>query len=217
MSLAHNGVLFLDELPEFNRNVLEGMRQPLEDGQVTISRVQAALTYPSRFMLAAAANPCPCGFSTDPDKQCVCTPVQIQKYMSRISGPLLDRIDIHLEVPPVKFDELHGLPQGEPSKVIRSRVQKARQRQLDRYQGMKIYCNAQLPPKDLKDFCTLDEAGSSLLRQAIEQLGLSARAYDRILKVSRTIADLEGTDNIRAEHISEAIQYRSLDRKLWMK
>lgn len=217
VSLAHNGLLFLDELPEFNRNVLEVLRQPLEDGMVTISRVQATLTYPSRFMLAAAANPCPCGFSTDSEKQCQCTPVQIQKYMSRISGPLLDRIDIHIEVPAVKFDQLHGVPQGEPSSAIRARVQKARERQLRRYEGRKIYCNAQLAPKDLKEFCAVDEAGSALLRQAIEQLGLSARAYDRILKVARTIADLEGREHLQAEHVSEAIQYRSLDRKLWMK
>jgi len=217
VSVAHNGVLFLDELPEFNRNVLEVLRQPLEEGQVTIARVEATLTYPSRFMLAAAANPCPCGFNTDPEKQCTCTPSQIQKYMSRISGPLLDRIDLHVEVPSVKFDELHGISQGEPSKAIRARVQQARERQLERYQGMKIYCNAQLAPKNLKEYCAVDEAGSALLRQAIEQLGLSARAYDRILKVARTIADLEAQESIRPEHISEAIQYRSLDRKLWLK
>jgi len=217
VSLAHNGVLFLDELPEFNRNVLEVLRQPLEDGIVTIARVQATLTYPSRFMLAGASNPCPCGFLTDPDKPCTCSPQQVQRYMSRISGPLLDRIDIHVEVPPVKFDQLHGVPQGESSNILRARVQKARDRQLARYRDKNIYCNAQLAPKDLKEFCALDEAGSTLLRQAIEQLGLSARAYDRILKVARTIADLEGQKNILPEYVAEAVQYRSLDRKLWMK
>lgn len=217
VSLAHNGVLFLDELPEFNRSVLEVMRQPLEDGVVTISRVQATLTYPSRFVLVAAANPCPCGFLTDPDKACTCNPMQIQKYMSKISGPLLDRIDIHVEVPSVKFDQLHGVPGGESSKAIRERVQKARKRQLERYQGLKVYCNAQLAPKHLKDYCAVDEGGSAFLRQAIEQLGLSARAYDRILKVARTIADLEGQERILPDHVAEAIQYRSLDRKLWVK
>jgi magnesium chelatase family protein len=217
VSLSHNGVLFLDELPEFNRKVLEVLRQPLEDGQVTIARVEATLTYPSRFMLAAAANPCPCGFSTDPEKQCACSPVQIQRYMSRISGPLLDRIDIHIEVPAVKFDELHDVPDGEPSGKIRERVQKAREKQLERYKEMGIFSNSALPPKALKDYCRTDEEGSALLRQAIEQLGLSARAYDRILKVARTIADLEGEESIQPPHISEAIQYRSLDRKLWMK
>ena len=197
--------------------MLEVMRQPLEDGMVTISRVQATLTYPSRFVLVAAANPCPCGFLTDPDKPCTCTPTQVQKYMGRISGPLLDRIDIHVEVPAVNFDELHGVSKGEPSKLIRARVQKARQLQLDRYKGMKIYCNSQLAPKHLKEVCEVDEEGSGLLRQAIEQLGLSARAYDRILKVARTIADLDGQPKILPDHISEAIQYRSLDRKLWLK
>jgi magnesium chelatase family protein len=217
VSLSHNGVLFLDELPEFNRNVLEVMRQPLEDGCVTISRVAASLTYPSRFMLAAAANPCPCGYHGDPEHECVCSPTQIQKYIGRISGPLLDRIDIHVEVPSVKYDDLHAPPGGEKSGTIRERVQAARKTQQDRFADQPIYCNAHMSPQDLRTYCPITEMGDNHLRHAIEVLGLSARAYDRIIKVSRTIADLEGSDEIREEHISEAVQYRSLDRRLWLK
>jgi len=212
VSLSHNGVLFLDELPEFRRNVLEVMRQPLEDGKVTISRASASLTFPARFMLAAAMNPCPCGFKYDPKKECTCTPGQIHKYLAKISGPLLDRIDIHLEVPALKYKELSADSAGEPSKVIRKRVNRARKIQQERFKGDGIFCNAHMSPKQIKKYCLIDEAGQKLLETAINKFTLSARAYDRILKVSRTIADLEGTPNIRPEHISEAIQYRSLDR-----
>jgi magnesium chelatase family protein len=217
VSLSHNGVLFLDELPEFNRNVLEVMRQPLEDGNVTISRVSASLTYPSRFMLAAAANPCPCGYHGDSEHECVCTPTQIQKYIGRISGPLLDRIDIHVEVPAVKYDDLHAPPAGEKSEVIRGHVQAAREVQQARFEEQPIHCNAHMSPQNLRTYCPISESGDNHLRHAIEVLGLSARAYDRIIKVSRTIADLEESDEIREEHISEAVQYRSLDRRLWLK
>jgi len=205
VSLSHNGVLFLDELPEFNRNVLEVMRQPLEDGSVTISRVSASLTYPSRFMLAAAANPCPCGYHGDAEHECVCTPTQIQKYIGKISGPLLDRID------------LHAPPAGDLSAAIRERVQAAREIQQRRFSGQPIHCNAHMSPQDLRHYCSINENGQNHLRHAIEVLGLSARAYDRIIKVSRTIADLDGCAEIREEHISEAVQYRSLDRRLWLK
>ena len=216
ISLSHNGVLFLDELPEFNRNVLEALRQPLEDGVVTISRISGSLTYPAKFMLAAAMNPCPCGYLTDPVNECTCTPPQIQKYMSKISGPLLDRIDIHIEVPALKYRELSGGSAGETSEVIRERVTKARQVQLERLKGKQIYCNAQMETSQIKTYCPIDEECKELLREAIDHLGLSARAYDKVLKVSRTIADLEGKETISANHISEAIQYRSLDRNLWM-
>ena len=217
VSLAHHGVLFLDELPEFKRSVLEVLRQPLEDGHVTISRATMSLTYPASFMLAAAMNPCPCGYFSDPNKECTCTPQAIQKYMSRISGPLLDRIDIHIEVPAVKYKELSSKPTGEPSVLIRERVNRARQVQIERFHGRRgIYSNARMEAKDVRTFCKMDAQGSDLLKMAITKLGLSARAYDRILKVSRTIADLEGVPDIRPEHISEAIQYRSLDRNLWM-
>ncbi|MFH1005973.1 MAG: YifB family Mg chelatase-like AAA ATPase [Candidatus Latescibacterota bacterium] len=217
VSLAHHGVLFLDELPEFKRSVLEVLRQPLEDGSVTISRATMSLTYPASFMLAAAMNPCPCGYFSDPKKECTCTPQAIQKYMSRISGPLLDRIDIHIEVPAVKYQDLSGKPTGESSEVIRERVNRARQIQIERFREREgVYSNAGMAPKDVRTFCKVDAQGNDLLKMAITKLGLSARAYDRILKVSRTIADLEGMPDIRPEHISEAIQYRSLDRNLWM-
>jgi magnesium chelatase family protein len=217
VSIAHNGVLFLDELPEFNKNVLEVLRQPLEDGKVTISRAAMSLTYPASFMLAAAMNPCPCGFFGDPRNQCSCNPGMIQKYMARISGPLLDRIDIHIEVPALKYQELSTRDFGEASGSIRERVDGARQRQLDRFAGKKhVYCNAQMQPRDIRKSCEIDSGSAELLRTAISKLGLSARAYDRILKVSRTIADLEGQDQIESPHIAEAIQYRSLDRNLWM-
>ncbi len=216
VSLAHNGVLFLDELPEFDKSALEVMRQPLESGSVTISRATATITYPANFMLTAAMNPCPCGFHTDPTKECRCTPAQIQKYMSKISGPLLDRIDIHIEVPAVKYKDLIGDPTGESSIEIRKRVNRARQIQHQRFAGEKIYCNAHMRTKHIRKYCKVVESGMRLLEIAIKQLGLSARAYDRILKVSRTIADLSESDIIDAEHISEAIQYRSLDRNLWL-
>ncbi|MBM3241490.1 YifB family Mg chelatase-like AAA ATPase [Candidatus Poribacteria bacterium] len=215
VSLAHNGVLFLDELPEFHRNVLEVMRQPLEGGAVTISRASASITYPANFMLAAAMNPCPCGFYSDPTRDCRCTPAQIQTYLAKISGPLLDRIDIHLEVPAVKYKDLASTVSSEPSAAVRQRVQKAREIQQKRFKGSKIYSNANMHPRQLKQYCRIGEAAQELLKVAITRLGLSARAYDRILKVSRTIADLDGEESIEAEHVSEAIQYRSLDRDFW--
>lgn len=212
VSLAHHGVLFLDELPEFKRHVLEVLRQPLEDGQVTIARALSSLTYPARFMLAAAMNPCPCGYATDPTKECSCTPVQIQRYLARISGPLLDRIDIHIDVPPLRHRELSADPSGEASAVIRERVRRARQIQQDRFRRSKIYCNAHMSPRQIRKHCPVDGEARTLLDTAMERLGLSARAYDRILKVGRTIGDLEGTEAIQPEHIAEGIQYRSLDR-----
>ena len=217
VSLAHFGVLFLDELTEFKKNVLEVLRQPIEEGWVTIARATLSLTYPANFMLASAMNPCPCGYATDPRKECVCTPSQIQKYMSKISGPLLDRIDIHIEVPAVKYKELSGKSTGESSIVIRERVKKARKIQLKRFKvEKKIFSSADMQSKEIRKYCRIDERGNELLKMAITKLGLSARAYDRILKVSRTIADLEGSEEIKPEYISEAIQYRSLDRQMWM-
>lgn len=217
VSLSHHGVLFLDELPEFKKNVLEVLRQPLESGSVTISRAQMSLTYPASFMLVAAMNPCPCGYATDPQHQCSCTPAQVQKYMARISGPLLDRIDIHIEVPAVKFSDLASKSPGEPSEKIRERVQLARHIQQRRFASLPgIYANAHMDTRLIRRFCPIDTTCEDLLRNAINRLGLSARAYDRILKVSRTIADLAQAENIRAEHIAEAIQYRSLDRHLWL-
>ena len=215
VSLAHNGVLFLDELPEFQRNVLEVMRQPLEDGTVTIARAAMSLTFPSRFMLAAAMNPCPCGFFNDPSRECTCTPPQIQRYVSKISGPLLDRIDIHIDMPAVKYRELREDASGETSDQIRARVIAARSRQLRRYQGEKIYCNAQLSPRQIPKCCNISADSERLLESAMTRLGLSARAHDRILKVGRTIADLDAAESISTTHISEAIQYRSLDRNYW--
>lgn len=215
VSLAHNGVLFLDELPEFDRNVLEVLRQPLEDGRVTISRAAMSLTFPSQFMFAAAMNPCPCGFFNDPTRECKCSPVQIQRYVSRISGPLLDRIDIHIDVPAVKISELSNHTLSESSEKIRERVIRARRCQLQRFAGENIFCNAQMTPRLLRKYCLLDTASKTMLENVITKLGLSARAYDRILKVSRTIADMEGKTNLEAHHLSEAIQYRSLDRTYW--
>ncbi|GBD24851.1 Competence protein ComM [bacterium HR30] len=212
VSLAHNGVLFLDELPEFRKNVLEVLRQPLEEQRITISRALASITYPARCMLVAAMNPCPCGFLGDPQKECTCSPLQIERYRSRISGPLLDRIDIHIEVPAVQFRDLARSQPAEPSAAIRARVDRARARQLERFHGRKIYCNAQMGSRDLARFCRLDSQGEQLLETAMLRLGLSARAYTRVLKVARTIADLEGLDAIQASHIAEAVQYRSLDR-----
>ena len=216
ISLAHNGVLFLDELPEFKRTVLEVMRQPLEDRIVTISRARFSVEYPASFMLMASMNPCPCGYYNHPEKECVCAPGVVQKYLNKISGPLLDRIDLHVEVTPVPFSELSKSQSAETSKNIRERVIKARQIQTERYKTSDgIYCNAQMRTKDLRTYCHLDEASNTLLKTAMERLGLSARAYDRILKVARTIADLEASQNIQTNHIAEAIQYRSLDREGW--
>ncbi len=216
VSLSHNGVLFLDELTEFKKNVLELLRQPLEDGYVNIARAAMTLSYPARFMLAAAMNPCPCGYATDPEHACSCTPAQIQKYISKVSGPLLDRIDIHIEVPAVKYKELSSKVKGEESNEIRARVNRARKKQIERFKNLKyIHTNAVMNSKQIRKYCSVDSRGEELLKIAITNLGLSARAYDRILKVARTIADLEGADEINPEFISEAIQYRSLDRKLW--
>lgn len=215
ISLAHNGVLFLDELPEFKRDVLEALRQPLEDGIVSVSRVQATVHYPARVMLVAAMNPCPCGFHGDTQHSCSCSPTMIRKYLQRISGPLLDRIDIHLEVPRLRQEELLTLQPGEGSVPIRQRVVKARQRQLERFQGLGITCNAQMSGRMVRYFCPLTEEIRVFLRQAITQLGLSARAFDRVLKIARTIADLEGAESIGVPHIAEAVQYRSVDRRFW--
>jgi magnesium chelatase family protein len=216
ISLAHNGVLFLDELPEFKRTVLEVMRQPLEDRVVTISRSKGSVEYPASFMLVASMNPCPCGFYNHPEKQCVCAPGVVQKYLNKISGPLLDRIDLHVEVTPVPFSELSQAPAKEKSEDIRKRVIKARTIQSKRFKNKTgIYNNAQLKTKDLQNICALDEACNQLLKTAMERLGLSARAYDRILKVARTIADLDNSERIQSNHVAEAIQYRSLDRSGW--
>jgi len=216
ISLAHNGVLFLDELPEFKRTVLEVMRQPLEERTVTISRAKFSIDYPASFMLVASMNPCPCGFYNHPDKDCVCGPGVVQKYLNKVSGPLLDRIDIHLEVTPVPFKELTSQRNGERSEIVRDRVVRAREIQAVRFTGMNgMYANAQMGSKLLHSVCELTEDGRTLLKTAMERLGLSARAYDRILKVSRTIADLDGSEDIKTEHLAEAIQYRSLDRDGW--
>jgi magnesium chelatase family protein len=216
ISLAHNGVLFLDELPEFKRTVLEVMRQPLEDRVITISRARFAVEYPAGFMLVASMNPCPCGFYNHPEKKCVCAPGFVQKYLNKISGPLLDRIDIHIEVVPVPFNKLSEQRPSEPSSVVRGRVIAAREIQKERFSGYpEIHCNAQMTSKMLRKFCSIDTDGQNLMKAAMQKLGLSARAYDRILKVSRTVADLEPSVNIRADHLAEAIQYRSLDREGW--
>lgn len=216
ISLAHNGVLFLDELPEFKRTVLEVMRQPMEDRKVTISRAKVAIDFPASFMLIASMNPCPCGFFNHPDKECTCPPGAVQKYLNKISGPLLDRIDLHVEVTPVGFSQLSSSRQFEKSEVVRERVIKAREVQAERYKDNPgIYANAQMSSKMLKEICVINTVSQNLLKVAMEKLNLSARAYDRILKVSRTIADLSGSTDIKAEHIAEAIQYRSLDREGW--
>jgi magnesium chelatase family protein len=212
--LAHHGVLFLDELPEFHKNVLEVLRQPMEDGDVTISRAAISLTYPANFMLAAAMNPCPCGYHTDPLRECRCTPEQIARYLSRVSGPLLDRIDIHVEVPRVPWQELASKESGESSEKVRQRVSLARRMQRERFKGVRkgLYSNAQMTNRELEKFVPLSDDCMKLLQQAITKMGFSARAYHRIRKVARTIADLEAGENVLASHVREAIQYRSLDR-----
>ena len=217
ISLAHNGVLFLDELPEFKRAVLEVLRQPLEERKVTISRAKISIEYPSSFMLIASMNPCPCGYFNHPEKECVCAPGAVKKYLSRISGPLLDRIDLHVEVTPVSSEELMEYKRGsENSSNIRDRVMAARIRQEKRYhENQNIYCNAQIPSSMAREICVINSAGMSLLKTAMTKLQLSARAYDRILKVSRTIADLSDSDEIKIEHLAEAIHFRSLDREGW--
>lgn len=218
ISLAHHGILFLDELPEFKRQVLEVLRQPLEEGHITIARARTTVAYPARFMLVASMNPCPCGHLNDPHRACVCAPPQVQRYLSRVSGPLMDRIDLHVEVAPVPFDELSRRQEGEPSAAVRARVIAARARQRARLRGVGgIFCNAQMPTRLVRQHCVLDAAGQALMKMAIQRLGLSARAYDRILKVARTVADLAGEAEIRPEHVSEAIQYRSLDRSAWLR
>jgi len=214
VSLAHNGVLFLDEFPEFNRNVLEALRQPLEDGVVTISRASGSLSFPARFMLVAAMNPCPCGYFSHPEKECRCSPYQIQKYRAKISGPLLDRIDIHVEVPALKFAEVSQKKDGEKSVDLRERINQTRLIQQGRFKGKKYHCNSHMSTKDINTYCQIDEEAEELLRGAMEKLALSGRSYHKILKVSRTIADLAGEASIKSHHIAEAIQYRTLDRAL---
>lgn len=216
VSLAHGGVLFLDELPEFSRQALEVLRQPVEDGIVTVSRVHATVSYPCSVMLIAAMNPCPCGFYGHPTRKCTCNEKAIAKYLGRVSGPLLDRIDIHIEVPPVDYDELSGKTQsGEPSEKIRERVNKARAIQHKRFEGTNITCNARISSAMLRKVCVLSEDAEKVLKKAFEKLNLSARAYDRVLKVARTIADLEASENIGVSHVLEAVQYRALDKKYW--
>ena len=217
MSIAHNGVLFLDELPEFKRSTLEVMRQPLEDGRVTVSRAAGTITFPSEFMLVAAMNPCPCGYFGDLKRECRCSPTQVQRYRQRISGPLLDRIDLHIEVPSVDYREISSERAEESSPAIRERVDIARQRQQARFRpDRKTTCNARMNTRAIKQHCRLTSESQELIRIAMSELNLSARAYDRILKVSRTIADLAGAESIAPEHVSEAIQYRTFDRTLWV-
>jgi len=217
VSLSHNGVLFLDELPEFKKSVLEVLRQPLEDGVVTVSRATQSLNFPAKFILVTSMNPCPCGYynCNIPGHECSCTPNMVQRYRSRISGPLLDRIDLHVEVPAVPYKDLGGIPDGEYSKDIRARVNKARQIQLKRFKNDSIFCNAQMNPKHTRLYCELDDDCNQLLKMTIEKRGYSARVYDRILKVARTVADLDGSEKIKAQHISESIQYRSLEKSFW--
>ena len=215
ISLSHHGVLFLDELPEFSKVSMEAMRQPLEDGKITISRVSGSLTYPCEIMLVCAMNPCPCGYFGHPTKQCTCSKGAPQKYMSKVSGPLLDRLDIHIEVPQVEFSKLSGEEKGESSAEIKKRVNAARKIQNERFKGTTITCNAKMTPKQTAEFCKLSESGKKILERCFETMDLSARAYDKILRIARTIADLDGSENIEVPHITEAVQYRSLDRKFW--
>ncbi len=217
ISLAHNGVLFLDELPEFSRTAMEVLRQPIEDGRVTISRVSGTIAYPCSVMLVAAMNPCPCGYFGHPTKPCTCSSNAVSRYLARVSGPLLDRLDLHIEVPPVDFDEIDSEEAAESSAVIKERVNAARAIQNDRFRGTPVSCNARVTSDMLHEVCHLSDSGRSLLKKAFEKLGLSARAYDRVLKVSRTIADLDGSMEIEPRHVAEAVQYRSLDRKYWLK
>ena len=217
VSLAHNGVLFLDELPEFSRTALEVLRQPMEDGSVTVSRVHSTVSYPCSVMLIAAMNPCPCGYYEHPRKTCTCGEKAIHRYLNKVSGPLLDRIDIHIEVPPVEYDDLSGYSDAEPSAKIKERVNKARQIQLKRFEGTGVACNARITADIFHMVCTTDQKAQEVLRKAFDKLGLSARAYDRVLKVARTIADLEGSEIIKADHVLEAVQYRTLDKKYWSK
>ncbi len=215
ISLAHRGVLFLDEMPEFGQHGLEVLRQPLEDKVVTISRAQGSLTFPANFMLLGAQNPCPCGYYGDPEHNCTCSPMLISRYQKRLSGPLLDRIDLHIQVPAVKYKELAEDGRAEESAVIRERILAARRIQLKRLESFGLHCNAQMTPRTLRRFCKLDPESEKQMEHAITRIGLSARAYDRILRVSRTMADLEGAERIQARHVSEAIQYRTLDRTYW--
>lgn len=216
ISLAHNGVLFLDELPEFNRSVLEVMRQPLEDRKICISRSKFTTEYPASFMLVASMNPCPCGYYNHPEKECSCSPAVVQRYMNKISGPLLDRIDIHIEIVPVAFEKISDTKLSEASNLIRERVIKAREMQSERFRDEEgVYCNAQMSNKLLQKYASPDQAGLALLKTAMDRLNLSARAYDRILKVARTIADIDGSDKVLSKHLAEAINYRNLDRETW--
>ncbi len=216
ISIAHNGVLFLDELPEFRRSTLEVMRQPLEDGRVTVSRAAGSMTFPAEFMLVAAMNPCPCGYFGDPKRECRCSPNHVDRYRRRISGPLLDRIDLHVEVPAVGFREMSGTEQSESSSAIRARVEAARTVQRGRFESAsKVRCNARMTAKMIKTHCALNSEAEGLMQMAMTELNFSARAYDRILKVARTIADLDEEQTIASHHVAEAIQYRTLDRNLW--
>jgi magnesium chelatase family protein len=214
VSLAHNGVLFLDEMPEFKKNVLEVLRQPIEEGHVTISRANSTVTYPANFMLVAAMNPCPCGFLGDPKRECSCTFPQIQRYRSKISGPLMDRIDIHMDVPPVRFRELSSVEKGQTSSGLLKRINRARAIQKERFKRMKIHINANMNSRQIRKFCDLDPESNDLMEKAMEKFGLSARAHSRVLKIARTIADLEEVPDIKSAHVAEAIQYRTLDRRI---
>lgn len=215
ISLAHNGVLFMDEFPEFDRRAKESLRQPIEDGIVNIARTSGSVTYPSNIMMLCAMNPCPCGFFGHPAKECKCTPAAKKRYLDKISGPILDRIDIHIEVAPVEYDQLSDKSMGESSAVIKERVDKAREVQRERFKGTEVTCNAKMTPQMTKDYCVLSDEANNLLKISFEKLGMSARAYDKILRISRTIADLDSSENIELNHIAEALQYRSLDRKYW--
>ena len=215
ISLAHNGVLFLDELPEFNRRTLEVLRQPLEDGVVTISRAMGSLTFPANLMLVAAMNPCPCGYRGDPKRQCKCNPMQVERYTARISGPLLDRLDIHIEVPPVPFRQLSDQTTGTTSDQMKAAVLSAREVQYQRFGKSSLRLNGRMTPSQIRKHCKLESDAESLLKSAMEEMGLSARAHDKILRIGRTIADLEHSDKIQANHLSEAINYRALDRSYW--